>query len=374
MALVVPFIRLLGYDPNSPREVRLEYSAEFTQGDGKRLADRMDFAIFDRTGAKPLIVLETKPLGTNLRAKSQQLARYIAQLPDLHFGIMTDGCVYQFYGDLESPNVMDTEPFFTFALDDPKTDWTKVASFLSKFSREAFNAETLITDAENSRYRQAIIDKLVRVLRAPAEDDAFMKWLTADVYGGKRTAAVMARLGEVVREAVEPALLRVMGDEFVDKLKQRISAAREPQTETTDWTGGLAGSIENTAGAELQEERRKSVIVTTDEEMRFHSLVSEACVRAGFDSARILCRDTVNYFNVSLDKPTKWFLRLFADARRKNLVTPLPAALVRELAPGFEVEEAPQVFGTSRVYIDSVEQVSGLEQVVVRSLQSVANG
>jgi hypothetical protein len=32
MALVVPFIRLLGYDPNIPKEVRLEYAAEFTQG------------------------------------------------------------------------------------------------------------------------------------------------------------------------------------------------------------------------------------------------------------------------------------------------------------------------------------------------------
>ena len=122
MSLVVPFIRLLGYAPNMPREVRLEYAADFTQGDGKRLPDRMDFAIFDRTGTKPLMVIETKPLGCDLRAKSQQLARYISQLPDLHFGILTDGCVYLFYGDLESPNVMDSEPFFTFSLDDLKID------------------------------------------------------------------------------------------------------------------------------------------------------------------------------------------------------------------------------------------------------------
>ncbi|MBU0756085.1 MAG: type I restriction enzyme HsdR N-terminal domain-containing protein, partial [Planctomycetes bacterium] len=154
MALVVPFLRHMGYDPNQPREVRLEYTAEFTQGDGKRLPDRMDFAIFDKNGSKPLMVIETKPLGTDLKSKTQQLARYIAQMPNLQFGIITDGCHYHFFGDLENPNQMDQDPFFSFALDDPKTDWEKVAKFLSKFSRDSFNAETLVTDAENSRYRQ----------------------------------------------------------------------------------------------------------------------------------------------------------------------------------------------------------------------------
>jgi len=218
MSLVVPFLRLLGYDSNSPREMRVEYTAEFTQGDGKRLPDRMDFAIFDKTGSKPLMVIETKPLGTDLKSKAQQLARYIAQLPELHFGIITDGCTYDFYGDLENPNVMDSNPFFTFSLNDSQTDWVKVASFLSKFSRDVFNAETLLTDAENSRYRQAMVDKLARVLRAPGKDDDFMKWLTSDIYSGKRTASVMARMAEIAKDAVEPALMRVMGEEFIDKL------------------------------------------------------------------------------------------------------------------------------------------------------------
>ena len=236
MALVVPFIRLLGYDTNLPREVRLEYTAEFTQGDGKRLADRMDFAIFDKAGVKPLLVIETKPLGTDLAAKSNQLARYIAQVADLHFGIITDGCVYLFYGDLENPNQMDREPFFRFALDDPNADWGKVATFLSKFSREAFNAETLVTDAENSRYRQAMVERLARVLKAPAADEGFMRWLTDDIYKGKRTTAVMTRFAELAREAVEPALFRVIGEDFLARLKERIqqSGARKPGAATEE--------------------------------------------------------------------------------------------------------------------------------------------
>jgi len=232
MALVVPFIKLLGYDSNTPREVRLEYCADFAQCDGKRLPDRMDYAIFDRTGAKPLMVIETKPLGTDLAAKSQQLARYVAQMADLHFGIITDGCHYMFYGDLESPNQMDRVPFFNFALDDQEADWDKIAKFLTKFSRDSFDADTLVTEAENSRYRQAMITKLAAVLKAPNDDKRFMQWLTTDIYKGSRTATVMARLGEVARDAVEPAFLRALGNEFIDKLKERfhrnLDIARPP--------------------------------------------------------------------------------------------------------------------------------------------------
>lgn len=375
MSLVVPFIRLLGYDPNIPREVRLEYSAQFTQGDGKRLPDKMDFAIFDKIGTKPLIVIETKPLGTNLRAKSHQLARYIAQLPDLHFGIMTDGCMFQFYGDLESPNVMDSEPFFTFSLDDPRTDWTKVASFLSKFSREAFNAETLLTDAENSRYRQAIVDKLVRVLRAPAEDDAFMRWLTMDIYAGKKTGQVMVRMGELAREAVEPSLLRVMGDEFVEKLKERIQAAREPETELSDRLStevGTAVLFDESLSLKEQDGTRKEV-VTTEEELAFYEIVKDICNKAGYEVSRILIRDTVNYCNVSFDKPTKWFVRFFGDARRKNIVTLVPTGEVRGIVEGFEIEDAPSTFGVSRIFIDEVDQMRTIEAVVIRSLEILLN-
>ena len=143
-------------------------------------------------------------------------------MPGLHFGVISDGCHYQFFGDLENQNKMDDAPFFTFSLDDPKTDWDKVAKFLTKFSWESFNAETLITEAENARYRQEMIDKLVKALKSPKDDEAFMQWLTADLYKGKRTVAVMVRLGEVARDSIEPTLLRVMSNEFIERLREGL--------------------------------------------------------------------------------------------------------------------------------------------------------
>jgi hypothetical protein len=371
MGLVVPFIRLLGYDPNSPKEVRPEYAAPFVQGDGKKQPDRMDYAIFDVTGAKPLIVFETKPLGTDLAVKSNQLARYIAQMPELHFGVITDGCHYHFFGDLENQNVMDKEPFFTFALDDPKTDWAKVATFLTKFSREWFNAGTLITEAENARYRQAMIEKLARVLKAPGEDESFMQWLTADIYKGKRTAAVMTRLGEVARDSIEPTLLRVMSNDFIERLREGLQRTLDNDKDKT-----VGSSLPREILASKADEKPnvepappESSIVTTDEELEFFRIVREICVKSGVAAETILSKDTVNYFNVSYSKPTFWFVRFFGDTRRKNITTLVPLDEATKLAKDFEIEQSPEAFGLSRIYINDVAQTWDLKLLLVRSLE-----
>ncbi len=364
MALVVPFLKLLGYDPNNPREVRLEYSAEFTQGDGKRQPDRMDYAIFDQKGERPLMVIEVKPLGTKLEERANQLARYIAQIPGLHFGIMTDGCSYRFYGDLENPNAMDKEPFFSFALDDEKEDWAKVAEFLQRFGRDQFNAETLVTDAENSRYRRQIVTKLADALRDPGADEEFMKWLATGVYAGKKTTAVMQRLAAVAKEAVQPALLQVLGSGIIDTLKKRFS-------DVEDGTGDAAlaataappAAVENEAG-----------IVTTDEELEFHRIVTQICVRAEYREEDILQKDTKGWFNVSYRRPTKFFLRFISRKKTKEVFTLVPPDEVRTLAPGYAVENAPPHLGASKLLISEVAELWALQRVVLRSLQLMIEG
>ncbi len=369
MALIVPFIRALGYDPNVPKEVRLEYSADFTQGDGKRHQDRMDFAIFDSSGQKPLIVIEAKPLGTDLQSKSQQLARYIAQMPDLRFGIITDGCHYLFYGDLENRNQMDKKHFFNFSLDDPKLDFTAVAKELSKYSRDAFNAETLITEAENSRYRQAMIDSISRALKNPSDEDGFLKWLVANVYKGSRTASIMKRMGKIAKEAIKPSLMRVMSNDFIEELKaglQRSIEAEEKveqKTKVEDFTQG------EPPAEEAPSEEKKSKIETTQEELEFYEAVKDICAKEGVNPEEIVYKDTVNYFNVSYQHKTKWFVRYFGDARRKCVVTWVPTEEAKLLCQDFEVEDAPAGFGVSRVYIDDIAKVWTIKSLITRSLE-----
>lgn len=372
MALVVPFVRVLGYDPNNPREVRLEFCADFAQCDGKKFPDRMDFAIFDKNGQKPLMVIETKPLGTKLQANSFQLARYIAQLPELHFGIMTDGCNFLFFGDLEAPNCMDREPFFAFSLEDANADWAKVAKFLTKFSRDVFNAETLVTDAEDSRYRQAMIERLVAALKNPVLDDDFLRWMSKDIYKGKLTANVMKRFGELAKESIEPAILRLMSSDFLEKLKERMNKLQEVESVRLQENLLVPDSGASDLSASVDDGKEKKLISTTEEEMQFFGLVADICAQSGVAREEILFRDTTSYFNVSHKRPTRWFVRLFSrKGDQKAIVTHVPVEIATGLAAGFRVEEAPSAFGTSRVYFDSVSQAWALKDLVLASLKAL---
>ncbi len=377
MALIVPFLELLGYNTNNPREVRLEFSAPFTQGDGKRLPDRMDYALFDESGERPLFVIEAKPLGLKLKSRTQQLARYISQLEGLHFGIITDGCNYLFFGDLENPNVMDSEPFFTFALDDGKEDWERVTQFLRKFSREAFNAKTLVIDAENNRYRHQMILKLTQALKNPQSDESFLRWITDDIYGGKRTSNVMERLTPLVKETIEPALLKVLGSSIADSIRAKFGEMGEVDEDETQ--------IEEEKAEEAKPSRE---ITTTDEELQFYHFVQAACTvdaeaamnvetsmgqdlsrDLGVDADAIIYNDRLAYFNVSYLKPRKWFLRYFGSSQKKSIVTLIPLEELRSLAQGFEVDEPGKGHGPSRVYIDDISQLKDLREVVIRSFE-----
>ena len=359
-AFVIPLVQLLGYSPDSPREVRREYAAPFVQGDGKKNPDKMDLAIFDPSGNHPRFVIEVKALGVDLRAKSRQLARYMAEIPDLHFGIMTDGCDFLFYGDLDNQNMMDSDPFYRFSLDDEKTDWTKVAAELSRFHRDAFNADTLVTNAENAKFRQGMIDKLVDALSAPKEHEDFVRWLSDGIYKGKKTAGVMKRLIQITKEAVEPALLKAMSDDFVEKLRNRLASLGD-------------NSVPQPADPEPEPEpdpaQSKKGIITTEEELAVYEMIKEICVAgAGCDPDEIIYRDTINYFSISYKRPTKWFVRYFGDSQRKAVVTALPVDETRGLCPDFEVEKAPATFGVSRVYIDSATHISRLKPVILKAL------
>lgn len=377
MALVVPFIRLLGYEPNNPREVRLEYAAEFTQGDGKRLPDRMDFVIFDTTGLKPLIAIEAKPLGYDLMSKSQQLARYVAQMKDLHFGILTDGCRYMFFGDIENPNIMDKEPFFQFSLDDSKADWGRIAKFLEKFSRDKFNDETLVTDAENSRYRQAMIDKLAAVLRSPGENEGFIKWLSDNIYKGMRTTKVMARMAELAKEAIEPALIRVISDDFLAKLRERIQLEQKKDQTSSQIVSNSSPMVTNAEEplSEFTEDASRK-IETTEEELSFYQQVKDICVANGELPESIICNDTINYFNVSYMKVRSWFVRFVTrGSKRRQIITLISIEELKTLMPPETQMDTPSIsFGQSRFYIDAGTDIRSFSHIFLRSLNILKKG
>ena len=91
--LILPFISALGYDIFDIAEVMPEFTADI----GIRQKERIDYAILKE--GKPVILIECKPVSSNLTIQNEgQLFRYF-QTCDARFAVLTNGIQYKFYTD-----------------------------------------------------------------------------------------------------------------------------------------------------------------------------------------------------------------------------------------------------------------------------------
>lgn len=77
----------------------------------------MDYLI--KNNQEPILIIECKNWKENADAHNSQLYRYY-HVSKARFGVLTNGIVYNFYADLEKPNIMDDKPFLTVNLEDLK--------------------------------------------------------------------------------------------------------------------------------------------------------------------------------------------------------------------------------------------------------------
>ncbi|OOF29807.1 type I restriction endonuclease [Salinivibrio proteolyticus] len=123
-ALVMPFLHnVLGYDIFDPSEV----IPEFTADTGTKKGEKVDYALMK--DGEVQILIECKKVNETLSPKhSSQLYRYFS-VTNARIAILTNGCEYQFFTDLDAPNKMDNKPF---------TEITKKA--LKQFLNDSINA------------------------------------------------------------------------------------------------------------------------------------------------------------------------------------------------------------------------------------------
>lgn len=111
-AVVLPFLRSLGYDVFDPSEVVPEFTADAV---GKK-GEKVDYAI--KIDNEIRILIECKPIAVALERKHlDQLYRYFS-VTNAKFAILTNGRTFNFYTDLEAPNKLDARPFFVFDVSD----------------------------------------------------------------------------------------------------------------------------------------------------------------------------------------------------------------------------------------------------------------
>lgn len=280
-AVVLPFLRSLGYDVFDPSEVIPEYTADAV---GKK-GEKVDYAI--KIDNEIRILIECKPISVGLEKKHlDQLYRYFS-VTNAKFAILTNGRTFNFYTDLEALNKLDTRPFFVFDVTDFNSG---VISELRKFEKGNFDVAAILATAERLKYTSGVKKVISSLIEEPTED--FVRLVVASVYDGRLTSSVREMFTGVVRTAFREVIM--------DAVKSRLSSALADTEEVIE---KIDEPIED-----------EPDVVTTDEEREGYMIV-KAIVRDTINPKRVVMRDQKSYCGVLLDNNNRkplarlWFNR-----------------------------------------------------------------
>ena len=273
--LVMPFIKALGYDVFDPTEVIPEFTADI----GERKGEKVDYAIVK--SGKPIMLFECKLVGADLDTKcATQLQRYFHGVPDVKFGILTDGLRYRFFSDLDRENVMDKKPFFEFDL--LKHDESGIDE-LKRFTRPAFNEKDILSTAGEMMYTREIQALFRSEFGSPSRD--FVQLLVSKVYDGNFTKKAQDRFTPVVRQAFRAFIN--------ERINETLETAKTIQSAEEDSRSDDSSGVPEELGASDE-------VVTTAEEIQGYYIV-KAILSGIVELNRVVMRDVRSYCGILLD-------------------------------------------------------------------------
>lgn len=294
-AFVLPFFDLLGYDTRNPFEFHAEFTADVADAKG----EKVDYAIL--IDDIPRILVEAKDCNNLLDKADKQLMRYF-NVTEAKIGILTNGIIYKFYTDLEQPNIMDNKPFLEINLLNIRDN--EILE-LKKFFKSSFDIDTILNSAEELKYSNSIKKLLKTEFEEPSE--AFITFILNEVYDGIKTQKVKDKFSQTIKKSISEFLNDIVRTKLEGALE--VNRNEEVKIET----------IEETT---VEENTKKSGIVTTDEEIRGLAIV-KSLLHGEVELNRISYKDTNNYFNILLDNNIrKWICRLYFNTDNKYISFP----------------------------------------------------
>ncbi|MDD3043423.1 MAG: type I restriction endonuclease [Methanosarcinaceae archaeon] len=312
-ALVMPLINILGYNVFNPSEVVPEYTADF----GTKKGEKVDYAIFK--DGNPVILIECKNIDADLdRVHASQLFRYFS-VTEAKIGILTNGIVYRFYTDLDSPNKMDEKSFLEINLMEIKEP---LIQELKRFKKESFDIDDLAPIACDMKYTREIKQILSNETNSPSED--FVKFFAKQVHNGPFTQKVRENFTGITKNAFS---------QFInEKINERLKFAMSEDSSLI----GIKETGKEEVNEGLVDEKNDSNdgIVTTEEEIEGYYIVKSIICKT-IDPKRVFIRDKKSYCGILLDdnnrKPicrlhfntSQKYLELFADKDRNAEKIPI---------------------------------------------------
>lgn len=292
-ALIMPMLQALGYDVFNPLEVMPEFICDI----GTKKGEKIDYAIMSNN--EPILLIECKHWNQQLTLHDNQLLRYF-HVSKAKFGLLTNGILYRFYTDLETPNKMDEKPFLEINLLDIKQHQIDE---LKKFHKAYFDVENILSSASELKYTSELKNVINNEFANPGPE--FVKLFAKQVYDGIITTKLLEQFTTLVKKSISS----LINDTISDRLKSAL------KTETS-----------NEENSEEPKEKReinddKSGIITTEEELEGFMIV-KAILREIVDISRIAYRDAQTYFAILFDDNNrKPVVRLYFNGNKKYIVT-----------------------------------------------------
>lgn len=291
-SLVLPFIQALGYDFFNPHEVVPEFTCDI----GTKKGEKIDYAILK--DGKPIILIECKQCDQDLNLHDNQLLRYF-HVSSSKFGILTNGVIYRFYTDLETPNKMDEKPFLEIDMINPRPNQIDE---LKKFHKSYFDVSNILSSASELKYTNEIKAALDKEFHDPSPD--FVKYFTKQVYDGQFTARVQELFTEFVKKSIGQYIDELVNETLASALKSRQKKDEPVEQQQSDVA-----------------ESEKSLIETTEEELEGYMIV-KAILHPVIDVSRIVYRDAQSYFAILFDDNNrKPICRLYFNGAKKYITT-----------------------------------------------------
>ncbi len=325
-AFIMPFIQTLGYDVFNPLEVIPEFACDI----GTKKGEKIDYAIM-KDGV-PMILVECKHWGQDLTLHDNQLLRYFHVSP-AKFGLLTNGVLYRFYTDLETPNKMDEKPFLEINILDLKDAHIEE---LKKFHKSYFDVENILSSASELKYTNELKRVINEEFSNPTPD--FTKLLARQVYDGMITAKVLEQFTTLVKRSVSSYINDIITERIKAALNNSVEKAKE---------------VEATNANKIELENNEEKIVTTVEEMEGFMIV-KSILRQIVDVNRITFKDTQSYFNVTVDGSVRKSICRFYFNNRKKFIT-VQGEDKKDIR--IDIEKLDDIYQHADVLIRSLKQI-----------------
>lgn len=209
--LILPFLKILGYDIKNPQIIKAEYSPNNVSNSYK-----VDYCAL--TNGSPSIFIEAKTFGRNLYRYVDQLAKYFDGSEHAEVGILTNGTDYLFFSKDSTSNDMNHDPFFTYNLLEYSIHDLEM---LTTFIFHTYNYREMRLAARESRVTNEISTFLYDMVSNP---DAMI-----DVLGSIGEELNKDSLNRIIPIAIERAIISKGEELEIERDKQAVLKYSEQQ-------------------------------------------------------------------------------------------------------------------------------------------------